>query len=223
MEKTWIKIVEERIRRNCESALTKYTIKSYKKHKAVSKLKPNGLIEKNHNNNSSDLAFKIPIVHQYGQTISALKKEESLSGVKNIEYNYVPLTMVLVEHPKNNKSVQSDIKVEEIKTEETEKSVKKWPGIAEIMESYQAFSKGICRDLLLLLFSLLFLEREGEIETLSKRCTTLKEEVVTKQSEVKYLERRHRELHSILFLREQETKRLQKLIDQLNKIVNAFR
>ncbi|KAJ3649104.1 hypothetical protein Zmor_020865 [Zophobas morio] len=105
LEKTWIKIVEERVRRNCESGVTKYTTKANKKHKAVNKLKPNGLIETNNNsNNCTDLAFKIPIVHQYGQKIPAHKKEDPLSNVKNIEFNYIPLTMVLVESPQNNNS-----------------------------------------------------------------------------------------------------------------------
>lgn len=48
--------------------------------------------------------------------------------------------MVLVEHPKNNRT---EVKMEEVKTEEVEKpKLFKWPGIQEIMESYQAFSKG---------------------------------------------------------------------------------
>jgi hypothetical protein len=224
LEKTWMKIVEERIRRNCESALTKYTIKAYKKHKAVNKLKPNGLIETN-NNNCTDITFKIPIVHQYGQTISTIKQEDPLNNSKNIEYNYVPLTMVLLEHPKNNRVIQNEFKIDDIKSEEVEKTkVKQWPGIQEIMESYQAFSKGDFHCFLSFFFLHFEIsEREGEIEALSKRCTSLKEEVIMKQFEVKYLERRQRELHSTLFLTEQERKRLQKILDQLNNIVNAFR
>jgi hypothetical protein len=218
-----MKIVEERIRRNCESALTKYTIKAYKKHKAVNKLKPNGLIETN--NNCTDITFKIPIVHQYGQTISTIKQEDPLNNSKNIEYNYVPLTMVLLEHPKNNRVIQNEFKIDDIKSEEVEKTkVKQWPGIQEIMESYQAFSKGDFHCFLSFFFLHFEIsEREGEIEALSKRCTSLKEEVIMKQFEVKYLERRQRELHSTLFLTEQERKRLQKILDQLNNIVNAFR
>lgn len=213
-----MKIIEERMRRNCESALTKYTIKAYKKHKTINKLKPNGLFEKNNISYSPDLTFKIPIVHQYGQTIPAkifeemnnvegsfkenvitienalikvetkenidriiqnakndifsvkIKEEVGCNDLKkikiendttenkqNIEYNYVPvslapitspMTMVLVEHPHpqnlmtNLQPLRKEVIIEEVKYEPKTNKTTKWPGVEEVLSSYQAFQGG---------------------------------------------------------------------------------
>lgn len=69
----------------------------------------------------------------------------------------------------------------------------------------------------------LITERERDLMDLSKSNNLLKEDIMMKKLEVKYLERRKRELNSTSFLREQERIRLQKLLDQLTNIVNAFR
>lgn len=215
MEDTWMKIVEDRIKRNCESSLTKYSLKAFKQQKN----------DCNPNPSSIDMSFKIPIVHQYCQNLPVatkkilnplnIKQEDCtinnnssiVSNNKNnsIEYNYVPLTMVIVDgnNSKNVPFLTNDIKTED----EEDKSKLKWPGIQEIMESYQRYSK----------------ERNLEIEQLKSRCASLKEEIVMRQFEVKYLERRQRELHSSTFMADQERKRLQKTLDQLKNIINAFR
>lgn len=217
-EKTWMKIIEERMRRNCESALTKYTIKAYKKHKTINKLKPNGLIEKKYTKRySPDLTFKIPIVHQYGQSISVKNLEEmsSAAGFKenvitienalikvetrenieriiqnrendmfgfkikeeimcndfskvksevdtentqNIAYNYVPVSlapittpmaMVLLEHSHppnlmtNLQPLRNEVIIEEVKYEPKLESTFKWPGLEEVLTSYQIFHGGM--------------------------------------------------------------------------------
>lgn len=67
------------------------------------------------------------------------------------------------------------------------------------------------------------IERESEIEMLKQRCTELKENIKLKQTESKYLERRHRDLHSMSFVQEQENIRLQNTIENLTKIIHAFR
>lgn len=214
-----MKIIEERIRRNCESALTKYTIKAYKKHKTINKLKPNGLFEKKYNKRySPDLTFKIPIVHQYGQTISVKNLEEMSSGAcfkenvitienalikvetrenieriiqnrendmfgfkikeeimcndfskvknevdstenaQNIAYNYVPVSlapittpmaMVLLEHshPPNLitslQPLRNEVIIEEVKYEPKVEQTLKWPGVDEVLTSYQTFHGGM--------------------------------------------------------------------------------
>lgn len=172
MEDTWMKIVDDRLKRNCESSLTKYSIKAYKKQKCENKLKPNGLL--NNFNNNYDMSFKIPIVHQYSTKNNLLmnnnkikyekddecNKSTSFVGQKlhNIDFNnYVPNQMVVINDTSLNvpcvRLLQNDdvtksslpVSVDEIKTEETDNSEKgrlNWPGISEIMESYQRYNKG---------------------------------------------------------------------------------
>lgn len=62
-----------------------------------------------------------------------------------------------------------------------------------------------------------------ESRSLIQRCASLQEEVKLKQAESKFLERKHRELHSTSFMYEQEQSQLQKLIDQLTSFINAYR
>lgn len=66
-------------------------------------------------------------------------------------------------------------------------------------------------------------ERTLEISTLKKRCEELKKEVQLRQAESKYLERRHRDLHSASFVCEQDKVRLQSTIDHLTNIIKSFR
>lgn len=124
------------MRRKCESALTRYTTKAHNKRKIVNKLKPNGVIDK-HRDSPADVAFKIPIVHQYGRSVANVKEE------KPLELGYVPVTMVIVEHAHNNNNTIEQMKIDEVKCEEDCGSRFKWPGIQEAMESYQRYSKGV--------------------------------------------------------------------------------
>lgn len=62
-----------------------------------------------------------------------------------------------------------------------------------------------------------------EGQSLKQRCASLQDDIKHKQAESKFLERKHRELHSTSFMYEQERSRLQKLINQLTGFINAYR
>lgn len=70
---------------------------------------------------------------------------------------------------------------------------------------------------------LILADREKEIQMLGRRCVKIKEKIRIKQVESKYLERKHRDLHSSYFHYEQEYVQLKKAFDNLTNIINAFR
>ncbi|KAJ8931607.1 hypothetical protein NQ314_015469 [Rhamnusium bicolor] len=214
MEKNWMKIVKERLKRNCESSVTKYSLKVYDKMFAEN-TKKNGLVDSSCINNTLDMSFKIPIVHQYHTrnlppTLS--QEGRTLITTKNVEYNYVPLTMVLVEN-QNSKNVTylNDVKPRSKDSKENEQNTEEkhfvWPGIEAIMLSYNKYER----------------DRKYEIEELKRRCSSMKEEITLQQCGANYYEKRQRELHSIVFMNEKRRKQLQRSIDQLTNIINAFR
>lgn len=138
-----MKIVEERLRRNCESSLTKYSLKVYDKTPNENKRK-NDLTD-NSNISNLDMSFKIPIVHQYHDrnVVLPIPNQEDCNNLllkRNFEYNYVPL--VLVEN-QNCKVVNfpNDSKVY-WRERGSEVNGLPWPGIEDVMLSYNRYDKG---------------------------------------------------------------------------------
>ncbi|XP_023309728.1 uncharacterized protein LOC108905087 [Anoplophora glabripennis] len=214
MEKNWMKIVEERLRRNCESSLTKYSLKVYK---TPNENESKNDLADNSNNGSLDMSmsFKIPIVHQYHErnVILPVANHEdcnSLSLKRNFEYNYVPLVLVenqnckVVNFPNDTKAYWRDTPGRD---RNAEANGLPWPGIEDIMLSYNRYDK----------------ERRYETDQLRRRCSFMKEEITLQQCGANFYEKRQRELHSIVFMNEKRRKQLQKSIDQLTNIINAFR
>lgn len=68
-----------------------------------------------------------------------------------------------------------------------------------------------------------FSERLLEIVEKKRQCVCMEETIANKQSEVKYLERRQRELHMLLFQTRKEKNHLKNTINRLRKIVDGFR
>lgn len=241
-EVAWMKIIHERLKRDCGSALTTYSIRAQRKRKEREVLE---FFASNHNNNhinsfnknhnnqvvpnnqsiqnnklalqtssfrqnrnlkdsvNTEPTIKTPTPSKLIKYFPRIKQEDCITSFNSINNkNCVPLTMVIVE--------QKPWAVKEEGVEEKREEVKdqfNWPGIQEVTESYQKFAK----------------DRDNEITTERLKCAELKEKVKFKQAESKFLERRHRELHSTFFGYEQEQKKIQKTIDHLTKITNAFR
>lgn len=136
MENIWKVIVKERLRRNCESSLTKYSEKFFGK---------NNINKVDSDSTSVDVSSKIPIIHQYRSRNVLLpnKLEDCKTSIVNKSLNCAPLTMILIEN-ENCKStyIFSENSKENKKTAKEEQKLK-WPGVLEVMESYQKYSKGI--------------------------------------------------------------------------------
>lgn len=145
MENVWMEIIEERLKRNCESALTKYSALYHQKH-GIKGNRANGLIEKG-SKFKTEPQKRFPI-------FQPLKKESDnnyLNGT--VQYAYTPITMVLIEQKmgddKNNMSEKSfavmeqrisDVKHEK-QTSERDDGFE-WPGVHEVMEAYHKYAKG---------------------------------------------------------------------------------
>lgn len=134
-ESNWMKIIKERLKRNCESSVTKYSQKIFERWSIDSR--KNGLIMKNDKaSHQEDLSQKLPIVHQF-KPQSKLEDCSNLVANKLLEkINCVPLTMILLES-KDRKD-----KLLECAKENKNDTRQEWPGVTEIMESYRRFSKG---------------------------------------------------------------------------------
>nr|CAH7720839.1 unnamed protein product [Callosobruchus chinensis] len=192
-ERVWKEIVQERLRRNCESSLTKFYRRAYRKA---------DLDPQNASTVVNDTILKLPLVHRF-----KAKKEPDKTNSPPV--NYLPLTMILIENQKCNgiifpKEANGEKENQEVVKED---SKFKWPGIVEVVESYRIYAK----------------ERSLDIAHFKKQCSILMEETLRKQNEVKFLEKKQRELNTVLFRNERERKQLQRLIDQLTNIINVFR
>ncbi|VEN42492.1 unnamed protein product [Callosobruchus maculatus] len=192
-ERIWKEIVQERLRRNCESNLTMFYKRVYQK---------SALDSQNASTVVNDTILKLPLVHRF-----KAKKEPDKNNSPPV--NYLPLTMILIENQKSNgivfpKEANGEKENQQVVKED---SKFKWPGIAEVVESYRMYAK----------------ERSLDIAHFKKRCSILMKETLRKQNEVKYLEKKQRELNTVLFRNERERKQLQRLIDQLTNIINVFR
>lgn len=130
-----MKVVEERVKRNSVCALTRYSIRAYQKKMCTKK---NGLL---HNKLSETPYVFHPATNQNSivHNISIIKQEDCYKNIydRSFDYNCVPLNMVLVESPNKKLPIK-----EETTREPVIESKTKWPGVQEITESYQKFSKG---------------------------------------------------------------------------------
>ncbi|KAJ8925283.1 hypothetical protein NQ315_009111 [Exocentrus adspersus] len=213
MENNWMKIIEERSRRDCNSPLTQYSLKVYRNtlHKHGKK---NGLVMDNNATNTLDMSFKIPIVHQYHEKNGCVANQEDCNKLllkRTMEFNYTPVITT-----EGQKSKGAHIMTESRSCckeslskdhNNIEVSSFSWPGIEEIMLSYNKYEK----------------ERIYEIDQLRRRCSSMKEEIALQQCGANFYEKKQRELHSIIFMNEKRRKQLQINIDQLTNIINAFR
>lgn len=148
-----MQVIDERVRRNCQSALTRYYVRA--KEKTLKVKKENGLLDlcliKSDKGNSTPNNYRLNTKsNKYtliNDKVPLFKQEDCYKNyIKNIEYNCVPLKMVLLETP--NKKLPN-IKEEKLEENNKEKGFslkeppKKWLGIEDIIESYRVYSKGI--------------------------------------------------------------------------------
>lgn len=153
-----MEIIQERLKRNSESALTKYSVLYHKKVGAKTE-KPNGLID-----NGSKLKSQstLNMIHKRFPIFQPVKRElgdNYLNGT--VQYAYTPITMVLIEQNKTenkNNVCEKPFAVIEKKVPDAPLSVKqeqpknervsmdddgfKWPGVHEVMEAYHKYAKG---------------------------------------------------------------------------------
>ncbi|KAK9873859.1 hypothetical protein WA026_002216 [Henosepilachna vigintioctopunctata] len=195
IEKNWMKIMEERLRRNHESPLTCYSLIYHQKQKGHMSSESNALLR------SPSVHFKIPSVHRLSNLGAHRISSAGPTHVKSIEINvpYFQYTRDRTKDCANSSSFKAKQSISNNRF--------KWPGIQEIMESYQVFSK----------------DRQQEIETLTKQNQALKEEAKAILCQERLLVKKQRGLNSALFLMEQEKKRLQKETYYLKNIIDAFR
>lgn len=157
MENGWMEVIEERLKRNCKSALTKYSMLYHKKVASKTE-KSNGLIERG-------LKLKSQSAYNMAQKrfpiFQPMKRENDSYLNGTVQYAYTPITMVLIEQKKgeNNSNMgdksyavmeksitdvvplikQERQKIERVKTDD---DGLKWPGIHDVMEAYHKYAKG---------------------------------------------------------------------------------
>lgn len=148
MEKIWIDIVKERLRRNCGSALTTYSLKIHKKRNMrKQELPKNGLLLPLPNASVPGTAAEMPAPaqHQIMRVLPSVKLEDcyNVSSIQNLEYNRIPVSMFVIEQQPKLELTNHDVKLEVMDEGKQEnEQTYKWPGIQEVMESYHKFSKG---------------------------------------------------------------------------------
>lgn len=141
-----MKIVEERLKRNCESGLTKYSVLYHKKVASIPE-KPNSLIESKPKTQPT-LNKHFPIFHP-------IKKESDTYLNGTVQYAYTPITMVLIEQKKGENKGEIPLTVMENRVADLVKQERqkcerirmdddgfKWPGVHEVMEAYHKYAKG---------------------------------------------------------------------------------
>lgn len=140
-----MEIIEERLKRNCESGVTKYSVLYHKKVGSKPD-KPNGLIEKETKPTLNMPHKRFPIFQQ-------MKKENDVYLNGTVQYAYAPITMVLIEQKngENKPAVMENrvadmalVKQERQKCERIRMNDDgfKWPGVHEVMEAYHKYAKG---------------------------------------------------------------------------------
>lgn len=129
-----MKIVEERLKRNCESAITKYSLKSHEKQKSK-RARRKGILEPQVSQNSPPKLQISKEISDGIQMIQADMKNVS-SIIEKFGYRCIPVTAAVVQFGKHLK--QQD-------RQKTEDKMK-WPGVQEIMETYQRYDRGKCNS-----------------------------------------------------------------------------
>ncbi|CAH1112311.1 unnamed protein product [Psylliodes chrysocephalus] len=205
LEKNWLEVVKDRLKRNCESSVTKFTEKLQKiTSEKNDRLSIDNKINEEH--------LKLPITHQYKIHNLHIDRKQDCKNFINPDIgtnNPLPLSTISLG---NRFSIKTADKLDGFKenisvVKEDFNNSYKWPGIANIIEAYKKYSK----------------DRNDQSCQLRKRQSMLVDENSKKQKEVRSLERRQRELCSILFRRENEKRELQSSIDQLKNCINPFR
>lgn len=152
----WIKVIEERLRRNCESAITRYSIRTREKRFKI--VKESGLLEvftngmdvanqtPNYNNNNNNCHPHISNNAIIRAKVPIFKQEDCFDNyLKSYDYNCVPLTMVLLDNSNKKLPNIKEEKCEDLRettSNNTKDTTTKWLGIEDIIESYRAYSKG---------------------------------------------------------------------------------
>lgn len=139
MENVWMEIIEERLKRNCESAVTKYSVLYHKKVAS----KNNGLVE---------MGSKIKPENKRFPIFQPMKRESDNFLNGTVQYAYTPITMVLIEQRKgesNNCMSKKPYTVMEKKIcnvkqerQKNEDDEFEWPGVNEVMEAYHKYARG---------------------------------------------------------------------------------
>nr|XP_022915892.1 uncharacterized protein LOC111425848 isoform X1 [Onthophagus taurus] len=223
IELNWMKIIDERVRRSGTSKITNYSYESHKNivEKLDDHIKDESEIKTEHQDNKKNHTTPIlitpllPVVTPNGinefkdvhlqipkvigsKTLLAENVNPNNDLRRNSSQNLcVPVKMVLYKSRGEERSVQTDQR----------NVLVEWPGVQDIMNLYHKHAYA----------------RSVEIRTLRSRCAVLKREMEVKLDEMKYLERKHRDLHSKKFLSDQERINLQTAVDHLTKIVKSFR
>lgn len=232
-----MKVIEERLRRNCKSAVTRYSIRARDKRYKI--VKENGLLDvctirsDITNANQTPKNNCHPRIHTNAiikTKVPIFKQEDCFDNyLKNYDYNCVPLTTVLLENSNKKLPNIKEEKCEDVReiTNNNRKEPPKWLGIDNVIESYRAYSKGMPFDIQLYLSSrfinVSITDRDVEMTTLQKRCKELQDEIRMKQGESRSLEKKHRELHLKSFHYNQEYTQLKKNYENLTNIIKAFR
>lgn len=123
MEKNWLEIIKERLRRNCESSVTKYF-----QHF----LDNNGIFKRSKEcKDGLEISVNIPIVYQYKFDNS--NSNEPLT--RNSSQKMAPLSMILLN--KKNSIVSCNFTANKfVSTTDT------WHGFGQFEESYKKYTQG---------------------------------------------------------------------------------
>lgn len=132
-----MKVIEERIKRDGQSKLTNYCLKSHKsimdsyKREKKFKLKlVNGVLDPAASAVSLINNVHIPRKEEQQQ----MQQQQSDNNKIQAQGYCVPLTMVLVKKPVEEKWVQTD------------RMKREWPGVQEIMTLYHKYACGKCSN-----------------------------------------------------------------------------
>lgn len=123
METIWLKIVKERLRRHCESPVTKYLEKL---NNTTNFLKTNREFA------GENTSVNVPIVYQY--KFQNIKREKRIFNLKNSLK--VPLSMILLNKQNNI------LNCTKTSTNFVFNKFDTWPGFKEFEELYKNHSKG---------------------------------------------------------------------------------
>lgn len=215
-ENIWMKIVDERRKRVGNSPLTAYCVKSYRK---VISIMPQRSMEPRYNGQHYAPAQPMiaesirvplqPIWHNDENRVfpNGIKRHPENRGF--IPYKRVPTF----------ESLRPEFREEPREVEKL-----KWPGIQEVMESYQRYAKGKNLSLFSYRTVSVISVLDSTVETmhLRHRCTMLSEQIRCKQIEADSLERKVRELRSLRIFHEQERQQIEQNLNNLKRLIAAF-
>ncbi|KAG5888345.1 hypothetical protein JTB14_014574 [Gonioctena quinquepunctata] len=151
-------------------------------------------------------------IHPKASTLQDLSRLKNKHFIKdkseNDKLENLPLKMIIVDTQCQNDRISMS-ESNPLK-EDSDAAVKpkfSWPGLMEIKQAYERYSQ----------------ERFREMVDFKKQHCILANETLKKQAEVKFLERKQRNLHTTLFRAEREKKELLRTIDQLTNFIKKIR